>query len=76
MSKSAISSLRLRKNTVWYFRKFSPTAKIFHQIDLQYNWISEKVLIWQIFRKTSYGKNLQISTLWKREKFIVTFENI
>ena len=40
--------------TVWKFRKFSPTAKIFHQIDLQYNSLV-KQLIWRNFCKKSWG---------------------
>ena len=30
--------------TVWKFRKFSPTAKIFRQIDLQYNSLVKKLI--------------------------------
>ena len=44
------------------FEKFSPTAIIFRQIDLQYNSLVKK-LIWRNFCKISWGKNLQISTL-------------
>ena len=50
-------------NTVWKFRKFCPTAKIFRQIDLQYNSLVKK-MIWRNFCKISWGKNLQISTVW------------
>ena len=39
------------------------TAKIFRQIDLQYNSLLVKMLIWRNFCKISWGKNLQISTL-------------
>ena len=52
-----------RVGTVWKFRKFSPNAKIFRQIDLQYNSLVKKI-IWRNFCKISWGKILQISTLW------------
>ena len=44
------------------FRKFSPIAKIFRQIDLQYNSLVKK-LIWRNFCKISLGNHLQISTI-------------
>ena len=49
----------LQLSTVSKFRKFSPTAKIFRQIDLQYNPLVKK-LIWRNFCKILWGKNLQI----------------
>ena len=56
--------------TVWKFRKFSPTSKIFRQIDLQYNSLVKK-LIWRNFCKKLRGKKLQISTLCCGEWIIV-----
>ena len=49
--------------TVWYmeFQKFSPTRKIFRQIDLQYNSLV-KTLIWRNFCKKMWRKNYQITT--------------
>ena len=32
------------QSTLWTFRKFSPTAKIFRQIDLQYNSLMKKLI--------------------------------
>jgi len=46
--KSKIEKMISRKfqvlTTVWYVRKFSPTLKIFRQIDLQCNSLVKKLL--------------------------------
>ena len=40
-----IVEIRSHKDTVvWKFRKFSPTAKIFRQIDLQYNFLVNQLI--------------------------------
>ena len=51
----------LRITVQYKIRKFSPTAKFFRQIDLQYNSLVKK-LIWRNFCKKSWGrgKSLQI----------------
>ena len=51
------------------FRKFSPIAKIFRQIDLQYNSLVKK-LIWRNFCKISLGNHLQISTMLLRSTLL------
>ena len=67
-------TVMLWHHTVWKFRKFFPTAKIFRQIDLQYYSLHiVKKLIWRNFCKISWGKNLQISTLCIRN-FCITLE--
>ena len=55
----------LQFHTVWSFQKFSPTAKIFRQIDLQYNSLSssEKVDLTEYLQKI----------VWKLRQFTVTF---
>ena len=51
-------TVMLWHHTVWKFRKFFRTAKIFRQIDLQYNSLVKK-LIWRKFCKISWwGKKL------------------
>ena len=49
--------LKMSESTVWKYQKFSPTAKIFRQIDLQYN-SSEKVSLTE-FLQNIVGENLQ-----------------
>ena len=43
MKPTQLAQLILQ-STVWKFRKFSPTAKIFRQIDLQYNSLVKKLI--------------------------------
>ena len=70
--KFTLHSVRVVISDIFPHRAPRTTAIFFRQIDSQYNSLVKK-LIWRNFCKKSWGKSLQISTLWHPVPNLSTF---